>query len=93
MRNTEYGEFSEVSKLSKLSQLVVLDQCVIAGFYALVVAAALSFSATLWLTAARAEDYMAASWICIFGAAVCLLMRLAVLVWQDVGEPLPDQAS
>ena len=78
---------------SRVGQLVLLDQCVITGFYALVVAAALSFSVTLRMPAAQAEDYMASSWICIFGAAVCLLMRLAVLVWQDLGDPVGDQAS
>ena len=77
----------------KFFELVLLDRCVIAGFYALVVAAALSFSATLWLPPAQAEDYMASSWICIFGAAVCLLMRLAVLVWEDLGEAGPDQST
>ncbi|MDB5848801.1 MAG: hypothetical protein JWP29_2553 [Rhodoferax sp.] len=81
---------------AKYSQLVVLghvDSCVIAGFYALVVAAALAFSTTWWLPVAQADDYIASSWICIFGAALCLLMRLAVLVWEDAGDVHADQPS
>lgn len=73
-----------------LFRFVVMDHCVNAGFYALVVAAAAAFSATWWLPQAQAEDYMQNSWICIFGAAICLLLRLGVLVWQDAEEPKAD---
>lgn len=73
-----------------LFRLVMLDHCVNAGFYALVVAAAVAFSATWWLPPAQAEDYMQSSWICIFGAAICLLLRLGVLVWEDLRDGPAD---
>ncbi len=72
------------------SQIMVLHHCVTASFYVLVSVATLAFLATWWLPQAQAEDYMAGAWGCIFGAALCLLMRLAVLVWEDVGDALGE---
>ena len=76
-------------------QLALLDRIVIAGFYALVCVAAFAFAASWWRPRLDADDYMALSWSCIFGAALCLLTRLALLVLEDVGErqplPAPDR--
>ncbi|APW37543.1 hypothetical protein RD110_10380 [Rhodoferax koreense] len=75
------------------ARLAVFDHCVNAGFYLLVVAAAITFCATLWLPRVPAEDALQSSWICIFGAAVCLLLRLAVMVWEDFGDARADKPS
>lgn len=70
-------------------QFARLDRIVIAGFYALVTVAACAFAVSWWRPRLDADDYMAVSWSCIFGAALCLLTRLAVLVLEDVGERQP----
>jgi hypothetical protein len=67
-------------------RFVLIDRMVIASFYGLVAVAAASFVATWWLPRLDVEDYMALSWGCIFGASLCLLTRLGVLVLEDVGD-------